>query len=227
MSAKQNRRGGANPEKSPSNRAIRRLLRLIAAEEDPYANGHAVDLGNGQTGLVDRYVGEVVELRPHRILVIGSGTGLVPSILRWTQKYVEKAEGETWLVDKCDPSVGFGGPWDRSGWLTQSSRLRIHFPEIRLFLGSSSSAAKFFKVNRVLFDLIFVDGDHSEAGVRQDLMDFSSLLSPGGRMLFHDYNTGSVATAVETGLVFESQLRHRWRDHRGAGVCCVETRRID
>lgn len=35
--------------------------------------------------------------------------------------------------------------------------------------------------------LIFVDGDHSYEGVRQDIIDYYQLLAPGGIMLFHDY----------------------------------------
>jgi predicted O-methyltransferase YrrM/tetratricopeptide (TPR) repeat protein len=34
---------------------------------------------------------------------------------------------------------------------------------------------------------IFVDGDHTYPGVRQDILDFYPLLRPGGVMVFHDY----------------------------------------
>lgn len=36
-------------------------------------------------------------------------------------------------------------------------------------------------------ELVFVDGDHSYEGVRQDIVDYYQLLAPGGIMLFHDY----------------------------------------
>ena len=36
------------------------------------------------------------------------------------------------------------------------------------------------------FDLILIDGDHSEAGARQDLMDVYSSLAPQGLLLFDD-----------------------------------------
>ena len=35
-------------------------------------------------------------------------------------------------------------------------------------------------------DLLFVDGDHSEEGVRADFDRWSPLLAPGGHLLFHD-----------------------------------------
>jgi predicted O-methyltransferase YrrM len=34
---------------------------------------------------------------------------------------------------------------------------------------------------------IFIDGDHSYKGVRQDIIDYFPLLAPGGIMVFHDY----------------------------------------
>jgi predicted O-methyltransferase YrrM len=35
-------------------------------------------------------------------------------------------------------------------------------------------------------DILFVDGDHSEAGVRADFEHWAPLLAPGGHLLFHD-----------------------------------------
>jgi len=39
-------------------------------------------------------------------------------------------------------------------------------------------------------DLVFVDGDHSEQGVRTDWELWSPLVAPGGVMLFHDARLG-------------------------------------
>jgi len=36
-------------------------------------------------------------------------------------------------------------------------------------------------------EFIFVDGDHSYSGVKQDILDYYPLLAPGGVMAFHDY----------------------------------------
>ncbi len=35
-------------------------------------------------------------------------------------------------------------------------------------------------------DLVFIDGDHSEAGCETDWLDWSALVSPGGHVVFHD-----------------------------------------
>src|SRR5262245_33620280 len=35
-------------------------------------------------------------------------------------------------------------------------------------------------------DLVFIDGDHSEAGVRADWEDWHGFVAPGGAVVFHD-----------------------------------------
>lgn len=36
-------------------------------------------------------------------------------------------------------------------------------------------------------EFMFIDGDHSYAGVRQDILDYYPLLAPGGIIMFHDF----------------------------------------
>ena len=35
-------------------------------------------------------------------------------------------------------------------------------------------------------DLVFIDGDHSEAGCETDWLDWSPLVAAGGQVVFHD-----------------------------------------
>jgi hypothetical protein len=35
-------------------------------------------------------------------------------------------------------------------------------------------------------DLVFIDGDHTEAGCERDWLDWSPFVEPGGRVVFHD-----------------------------------------
>ena len=41
-----------------------------------------------------------------------------------------------------------------------------------------------------LFDLLFIDGDHSEEGARGDWEAFSPHVVPGGVVIFHDARAG-------------------------------------
>jgi hypothetical protein len=39
-------------------------------------------------------------------------------------------------------------------------------------------------------DLVFVDGDHSEAGCGRDWLSWRGFVAPGGRVVFHDARAG-------------------------------------
>lgn len=60
----------------------------------------------------------------------------------------------------------------------------IHLP---LFSHDASLRLGMMFETDKLPEFIFVDGDHSYEGVRQDIIDYYKLLAPGGIMLFHDY----------------------------------------
>lgn len=59
-------------------------------------------------------------------------------------------------------------------------------PNMRLFAGDSGEFFDCFG-SRVRAVGVFVDGDHSEAGVYRDLRDAARILAPGSEILAHDY----------------------------------------
>lgn len=197
----------------------------INCQGDPFAGGHGIDLDSSDVGLTRRYVDEIVENRPRRIVVLGSGTALVPILLRRTQESVCQQASETWLVDSCDPTVGFGGPWDALGWLTNSSRLRSPLVDLRLFLGSSYEASAYFSRNRLNIDLLFVDADHSRSGVTRDLLAYQNQISVGGSIILHDANSSQIIEALEDSLHLLADFEIEWSDAKGAGALSLRRRK--
>jgi predicted O-methyltransferase YrrM len=65
---------------------------------------------------------------------------------------------------------------------------------VRLVRGDSHAAGTRQRIARVLegrpLDLLFVDGDHSYEGVKQDVADYAPLVRPGGIVAFHDIVPG-------------------------------------
>ncbi len=65
-------------------------------------------------------------------------------------------------------------------------------PRVRITAleGKSQSPEMLHRVRRSLdgslFDLLFVDGDHSYRGVKRDFILYRDLVRPGGLMVFHD-----------------------------------------
>jgi hypothetical protein len=73
----------------------------------------------------------------------------------------------------------FGGPTHIEALL---QTLEYHYP-VTFLNGNSHELLKTVKQR---FDLILVDGDHTEEGARQDLQDCWPLLMPGGLLVFDD-----------------------------------------
>lgn len=78
-----------------------------------------------------------------------------------------------------------------------------------------------------LFDFMFIDGDHTYDGVRNDWLIWSTLLRPGGIVAFHD--TWPNHDRHEPGVVrWCDELRHHfpsieWTDPDGVGITLFTT----
>lgn len=62
------------------------------------------------------------------------------------------------------------------GWFTRSHQIK----------GDSKELGAHWGKNDVKIDLLFVDGDHSYAGVKADIEGWTPYIKPGGIVAFHD-----------------------------------------
>jgi predicted O-methyltransferase YrrM len=91
---------------------------------------------------------------------------------------------EVWTVDLPNPEKTQWNPQEKA--LTGCAYRHLGLTSrIRQLWMNSRELSSFH--GKVLFDLIFVDGDHSEAGCRLDLETVKALLSPDGVIVVHDY----------------------------------------
>jgi cephalosporin hydroxylase len=84
---------------------------------------------------------------------------------------------------------------------------------VELVLGDSHEPHTRDRIHSLLdgrdLDLLFVDGDHTYEGVRQDFNDYSPLVRPGGLVAFHDIVPGGPGKHGDPGGVpiFWSELK--------------------
>ncbi len=88
------------------------------------------------------------------------------------------------LCDIWDPAVYRGHPYANHGHVASMLSDEIVYKGQVTFLDGNSHVL--LPTLREEFDLIHVDGDHSEFGAMQDLMDCWRLLAPGGHLVFDD-----------------------------------------
>ncbi len=158
--------------------------------------------------LLDR----VRRLQPKVVVEIGTANG--GTLFMFTRVAAEDAI----LISIDLPGGAFGGGYPR--WRAPLYR-RFALPRQSLYLlrGDSHSQVMINALERVLngrsIDLLFLDGDHSYAGVRSDHELFSPLVRHGGLVAFHDIHP--IADGV-------TEVPRYWRELRPAvgGVEVIE-----
>jgi len=95
--------------------------------------------------------------------------------------------------------------------------------EVVLHLGDSKAPAIIASVaediGANLIDVLFIDGDHSAAGVRADIKNYIPMVRPGGLAIFHDIGPcrwGTAITQPTIDSVFPEWRKLGGRHHRKA-----------
>lgn len=118
-----------------------------------------------------------------------------------------------------------GGPFGGGYTVHDVPRLVAHAEhgqDIQLLAGNSHSPKMLEAVKNLIgergVDLLFIDGDHSYEGVKQDWEMYSPLVNPGGIVIFHDI--------VEHTNILECQVDRLWNelkaDHEHHEFCSPE-----
>lgn len=166
--------------------AQRRRVRMVAQNatfDEAYAFAEA-EMGIVQKREEIQWLFELVRaVRPRIVLEIGLDLG--GTFFLWSRAAAPDAH---LLAIDTAPS-GRLGVWSafplvRRGFAVGSQR-------VSLLMGRDShSETTFRRVARLLggrsIDFLFIDGDHSRDGVRQDFDMYSPLVAPGGLVAFHD-----------------------------------------
>ena len=147
--------------------------------------GHAMQIHGWMEPMELMWLG-IQASRCNRICEIGSWKG------RSTRALVDNALGTVLAVDTW---AGSGGEDDLAK-VDDPEKLFQEFltnmagvPEGKLTIlkDTSLNAAKWCAENNTLFDMIFIDADHSYESVKADILAWFPLLSEGGIICGHDY----------------------------------------
>ena len=136
----------------------------------------------------------VIQDLPRNARVVEIGVYHGRSILFLAERLVAlgRTDVEVWAVDPLD--------WDTDmlprflgNWLSSAPEV---MRKIRLMRVPSVACARAFA--NASFDLAFIDADHAEIPVREDIIAWRDKIKPGGILAGHDYNApASVKLAVD------------------------------
>jgi len=167
----------------------KKLIRLYARED----NWHEEDAKTGNLGYGFIHYGLIRLIRAKRVLVIGSKYGYIPAICAMACK-----DNKTGVVDFVDASYDYTKwPQDKNHWggvgFWNKVDVDKHFGKmglnkyIKFYLMTSKNFARTTENRK--WDYIYIDGDHSYAGVKNDFNLFYPRLKNGGYLLLHDIYT--------------------------------------
>lgn len=121
---------------------------------------------------------------------------------RTAARVLSLCPGLTWMVvDPWKPQPWHNGPEDWTEWdhdvheAQCRERLAPFGQRAQIFKGFSLEAARHTADGSL--DLVFLDGDHSENGVRMDVHMWRPKLRRGGWLAGHDYAWQGVRAAVD------------------------------
>lgn len=183
-------------KKSTSTRNIRAFIDLYAKKD----NWHNIDKGTGNLGYGWVHYSLIRNLKPKRVLVIGSRYGFIPAVCALACR--DNGKGIVDFVDagydKDNPRdnklIGGGRDvhWGGSGFWVKNNPKK-HFAKfglsdyLKIYIMTSQGFKKSFPKKR--WGYIYLDGDHSYRGVKADFERFWPSVTKGGILSLHDIYT--------------------------------------
>jgi predicted O-methyltransferase YrrM len=171
-------------------------------------------------------VWEVKQLRPRTIVEIGTCHG--GTVRAWC----ECARHDARIITVDLPGGPFGGGYtdERAGVIRTFARSK---QKLSLVTGDSHTdevRQEVWDLARGGVDFLFIDGDHSYAGVKADFEDYSPLVRPGGLIAFHDIAPYPERPDVEVERFWREEIRGRYNmrefihpgDYLGCGIGVIE-----
>lgn len=129
--------------------------------------------------------------------------------------------GSAWAITKLQSVTRFisidlpKGPW---GGTDAAEKVLPHIAQgtdaqCYFIQGSSQNSDCVAEVERILegsfLDVLFIDGDHSYAGVKTDFLTYSPFVKPGGHIVLHDICEHPPETKCEV-RKFYLELKETW-----------------
>jgi predicted O-methyltransferase YrrM len=196
--------------------SLGRFLAESAWHNGAYDPESAVDLAFGCASIRPVQIrSELIELarivrgqRPRTMLEIGSATGGTLFVL------CQMADPHATIVSIDLPGAAFGGGYGAYR-IPIMRRLKQQSQQLHLMRTNSHSPETLLRLQGILqnaqIQFLFIDGDHSYDGVKQDFEMYSPLVTPGGIIGFHDIVKAPAAAGGEVNI-FWNEIKSGFRN---------------
>ena len=155
--------------------------------KDPWAKSHGAIPKKGFLGTSLLYF-TLAYLLPARIaVVIGSGSGYVPRLVRQAQREIPNEDfvktSRCILIDADLDDKDFGSPDYHND---PSHFFRASYPDVEIWKMTSDQAVEKIKAEHLAIDFLHIDGDHTFAQSLKDFEQYVLLMSHDFIITMHD-----------------------------------------
>jgi hypothetical protein len=153
----------------------------------------------------------------NKFLIIGSGSGIVP--IFFYKKILKKTKyPKIILLDPIIKEVGCGSPFDETGFIYKLSKFYLKYSKIIFLNMTSSQGFKVFDRSNFIFEIVYIDGNHSFKFVLEDLLNYSKIAKT---LIIHDYNLKGVKNAIK--FFLKKQKIKKFKEYsQGPGLCVID-----
>lgn len=173
---------------------IKRFIREYARQDNWHE--HELDAKKGNLGYGWLHYALIRNLKPDKVLIIGSRYGYIPAICALACKH-----NQTGIVDLVDAGYDQNNPTDKyRHWGGVGFWKKIdpnhHFARFKLnqhIRVHIMTSQKFYDLNKhSSWQYIYLDGDHSYQGIKTDFTKFWPQLKKEGFLALHDIHIESL-----------------------------------
>ena len=188
-------------------------------------SGHFIDRKKGNLGYGFIHYGFIRNLKPKNILCVGSGFGFIPSILALACK--DNGFGKVDFIDAgydSDHHKSWGG---KAFWKKKDPERHFGALGLNKYIDTYIMTSQDFadKYKNKDYSYIYIDGDHSYKGVKNDFNLFWPRLEKGGLMVFHDVKVKNWGKLKNFGvwkfwqeLKLDSKITFPFPEESGLGI---------
>jgi predicted O-methyltransferase YrrM len=176
---------------------------------------------------LQRFAEIVANLKPKTVLEIGTNHGGTLCIFSRLATY------DATIISVDLPKGEFGGGYSWF-YIPIFNFFRYAKQKLHLLRGDSHSSEMGDGVRHIVghnrkIDLLFIDGDHSYEGVKQDFNHYAGLVRPGGIIAFHDIAEHTIKTCqvsrfwdeIKSEYSYEEIIEDRSQGWAGIGLLYV------
>lgn len=143
---------------------------------------------------------EVGSWRGRSTKVLAANTkGCVWAVDHWLGTPHDPEQHQLYVADVTAGSVFHAFCANLEGEIAAGKVISVRMPSI-------DAAASLLRQYGAVFDMVFIDGDHSYEGAAGDIDAYRKLLKPGGLLCGHDYHWPGVGRAVDERFAGRVQL---------------------